>query len=675
MKKFFVCTVVFVTLFHINSLAQKPFMKYGKVSEQEMTMTEYAQDTSAGAVILGDYGVTRFSFSADNGFYQTFTRHVRLKILDKTELDWADFTIRLYESDSGEDEDLSMLRGQTFNMEDGKEVKYKLKNDAIFREEEDKNHKRIKFTMPNVKEGSVIDVTYTISSPFIFTLNPWYFQKSIPVQKSVYHVFIPEYFYYKNWTTGYVPISKETERRTESYQFSKGAEITSNGRESGGIYSIEADVTHWTYLASNVPAFLEEPYMTTVFDYLSAVEFELVSTDFPGSVKKFYTRSWKDINDDLIQDADFGKQLDNTGHLKDQIERISSVSSDPKTQMILAYEHIKNSIVWNNRYAVYPTESIRKAYTDGKGTTADINLNLIALLQGLNIDANPVLVSTRRNGKLKPGQVILTQFNHVVAGVTIDGESYVLDAIDHYCPAYILPPNTLNEKGMMVGKAGYKWIDLYSELPSMQVTFLNFTINDELEFTGNYKQTQENFAALAKRKEIKSLTNPEAYTEEMEKSIEGLEVENLVIENLDSIYKPLDINADVVLRDRITEGGDLLYFNPVLFSRLEENPFKNESRDFPVDFNYPIEMKFSALIQLPEGYQVEEMPESMSISLRDNGGKFQYGLKLNGNQLVVSYTYEINQTIFPSINYLEIKKFFEMMVSKQAEQVVLKRVI
>ena len=123
MKKFFVCTVVFVTLFHINSLAQKPFMKYGKVSEQEMTMTEYAQDTSAGAVILGDYGVTRFSFSADNGFYQTFTRHVRLKILDKTELDWADFTIRLYESDSGEDEDLSMLRGQTFNMEDGKEVK------------------------------------------------------------------------------------------------------------------------------------------------------------------------------------------------------------------------------------------------------------------------------------------------------------------------------------------------------------------------------------------------------------------------------------------------------------------------------------------------------------------------------------------------------------------------
>ncbi|MBA7518174.1 hypothetical protein ES705_10241 [subsurface metagenome] len=393
-------------IFFSNIFAQKPFMKFGKIPIEELEMTSYAIDTSAGAVILGDFGVTNFDISKDEGFFLTFSTHIRIKILDKDELDRADFNIILYESNSGKDEDLSGLKACTYNLENGKIVKYKLGRKDIYREKIDKNHKQVKFSLPNVKVGSVIEVEYRTVSPFVFNLNSWYFQSSIPTRRSEYHVFMPEYFYYKNWVSGYVPVRKDSETHTKTFQYTKSATIDpAGGRESGSIVSFEAQVTHWTYTAENVPAFINEPYITTVYDYLSAVEFELKSTKYPWSVVKYYTKTWKDINRELMEDSDFGKQLNNKGHLKAQIEAINNSCSDPLEKMSAAYEHIKSSMLWDKRYRIWSSGGIRKAYNEGGGSSASINLNLVALCRGLGLDANPVLVSTRQTVQKLPGIV------------------------------------------------------------------------------------------------------------------------------------------------------------------------------------------------------------------------------------------------------------------------------
>jgi hypothetical protein len=670
-----IIALAFLSLLLSSALnGQKSFMKFGKIPKENLSMTSYEKDTTAGAVILGDFGVTRFEISQDEGFFMVFTRHIRIKILDKTELDWGDFSIRLYQGDGGKDEDLSMIKGKTYNLENGKVVKTKLSRNAIFREEEDKNHDLIKFAMPNVKEGSVIDVTYSINSPFLFTLQPWYFQKSIPVARSEYHVYIPEYFYYKNWTTGYIRINKESESHTESYQYNRSAEINSQGRQSGGIVNFDAQVEHWTYTAENVPAFINEPYITTAYDYLGAIEFELVSTNFPGSPTEYYTHKWEEINKEMLDDPDFGKQLDNTGHLKSIIEQIESETTDPLERMKLAYEHIKDHIRWDKRYRIWPTTNIRKAYNDGEGSSADINLNLVALLKGLSLDADPVLISTRSNGMLKPGQVILTQFNHVVTRVQIEGKEYVLDAIDYYCPYTILPSNSLNGKGLVIRPEGNDWVELYADVPDVQVHFVKAKMNEDLSITGEYKVNLNNFSALALRKKLYSFTEDEEYIEELEKENEGLTISSFNIEKKDSFYYPLKIFTQYELTDRVTEGGDFIYFIPLFFERLKENPFRNDKRDFPIDYNYPIDFKYISYLTLPEGYQVEEIPESLMLKLPNQEGKFIYDVKELGNQLVINCTFQRNQTIYPSSEYEEIKKFYEQIVKKQAEQIVLKKI-
>lgn len=675
MKKKIISLLIIVTVCCFGASAQKSFMKYGDIPEEDLKMTSYTNDTTAEAVVLGDYGVSLFNISEDEGFFLEYTRHTRIKILKKNGVDWADFMIRLYVGTGGDKEDIGMIKGTTFNIENGKVVKQKLERDAIFKEKEDKNHNTVKFTMPNVKVGSVIDVTYSITSPFIFTLNSWYFQNAIPVRKSVYNVNIPEYFFYKNWVSGYVFVNKESEVRRETYQYTQAATIDPQyGRQSGGVVSFDAQVTHWTYTADNVPAFINEPFITSRYDYLSAVEFELTSTNFPGGINKYYSRKWEDVNREMMADFDFGQQLNNSGHLKDQVTIISARTNDPTEKMRLAYEYISKSIIWDSRYRIWPTETIRKAYNDAEGSSADINLNLVALCRALGLEANPVLVSTRSNGKVKPGQVILTQFNHVVACIRIGEKIHLLDAINPNCPYFILPPNSLNEKGMMLSEKGYQWVDLYSNVPDKVSRFNQLTLDKEMQFQGQVQRSYENFSALEERGDIKSYTDSTEYSKKIEQSNSGLTIQQIRIENRDSIYKPLKIYLQVLLQDRVTQGGDRIYFNPVLFNRLEENPFKNDERKFPVDYNYPYQVKSTTIINLPEGYTIEEIPQSIVISLPENGGKFVYNLKAADNSLNLVTEFSINQTIFPMTNYAEIKKFYEMMVAKQAEQVVLKLV-
>jgi hypothetical protein len=211
-------------------------------------------------------------------------------------------------------------------------------------------------------------------------------------------------------------------------------------------------------------------------------------------------------------------------------------------------------------------------------------------------------------------------------------------------------------------------------LPSDRVFYANLTINDDLEFEGKIQTVSENFAALNSRKRIKSYASEDEHIEKLEQDLEGLEITSLEMESLDSIYNSLKISTEVIMRDQITEGGDRLYFMPILFERIDENPFKNDERLFPIDYNYPIHKKFTTVFNLPEGYEVEETPEPIQINLPDNGGKFNYNIKVLNNQLAVHYDFVINQTIFPSLDYGDIKKFYEMIVAKEAEQVVLKSV-
>ena len=149
--------------------AQADPIKFGKIDERDLTSQNFLADSAAPAVVLCDFGRSRFDY-AEKGFRVVFERVTRVKILKKSGYDYATVQVPLYHKDNRE-EKISGLKGFTYNLVNGQVVKEKLNSEAIFKEESSPNVTIRKFTLPNVRVGSVVEYTYSVASEFIVQLS------------------------------------------------------------------------------------------------------------------------------------------------------------------------------------------------------------------------------------------------------------------------------------------------------------------------------------------------------------------------------------------------------------------------------------------------------------------------------------------------------------------------
>lgn len=341
-----------------------------------------------------------------------------------------------------------------------------------------------------------------------------------------------------------------------------------------------------------MPAFKDEPYITTPSDYLSSIHFELQSIKYPNGGFKSYSSNWDKVNKNLLEDYDFGKALNADGHLKDIAKEISTKEGTPQQKACTAYEHISNSMLWNNAFRKYTTNTLRKAYNDHTGSSADINLNLVALCRLIGLNADPVIVSTRSHGMVRPGLVSKTQFNHVIAAVKIDGKYLLMDATDKNCPYNLLPSYCLNGRGRLVNEGMGEWVDLYSKTPSSEVYLLTLSMNEELDLHGDLTYQAKNYAAINARNHLKKMDDEESYVEEIEEDFGDVELSEVKIENADNHTAPFILKSKIELKNRVMKAGDLAFLNPKIINRAMENIFKREERVYPVDYNYPIKERY-----------------------------------------------------------------------------------
>ncbi|SER46364.1 hypothetical protein [Pedobacter rhizosphaerae] len=289
-----------------------------------------------------------------------------------------------------------------------------MNKDGKFTEVFDKNNIIKKFTLPNVKEGSIIEFKYKIKSDFIFTLRGWCFQSGVPTLWTEYNLRIPEYLTYKHNMSGY-------------FEIQHPVHTTENANYVNGVNS---NASYDKYCAENVPALKDEPFVTTMDDYRPKIEFELRASHFPNSMYEDYNGSWPKIITGLAERDDFGGYLNKNGLAKSTLPAILKGEKDTLAMVKLITNHLKSQIKWNNRYDIFSSENNPKSIFDKKtGNSADINLALLAFLKEAKIKAFPVLISTRTNGQ-HPGYPVISAFNNVVGVTEIAGQLYFLDALD-----------------------------------------------------------------------------------------------------------------------------------------------------------------------------------------------------------------------------------------------------
>ena len=290
--------VIITTSINANSFPKVP--KFGKVSNDEMTMKVCAIDTSASAVVIFDQGISDMRYDkALSQFVLETRRHIRIKIFSKEALDFGDVELPMYVSGSSR-ERITNLKAQTYNLENGKVSKVKLSKRDIMEEKVSDNRTVYKFTMPKVQEGSVIEYSYILTSPFTYTLETWYFQSSIPTLSSSFQVSIPEYYNYSHKLSGYENVKFSRDQMPVSIVF------TQNNRTSDG-YSVKSSVSNQTVnykanilklYATNLPGLRREAYVDNIRNYITKVDFELLSRQFPNDRRVEYSNKWETINKD-----------------------------------------------------------------------------------------------------------------------------------------------------------------------------------------------------------------------------------------------------------------------------------------------------------------------------------------------------------------------------------------
>ncbi len=667
---------------HAISLYAQQAEKFGKVSKEVLEMTTYEKDKDAEAVVLFDVGNTYMDYVDNEGsFVLRHERHKRIKILKQDGTQYANVEIPFYVSESNNGkESIYGLKAYTYNIENGKVIETKMDKDAVFVEEVTKNWQKRKFTLPNVKVGSVIEYRYTLNSDFISEYQPWTFQDEIPTLYSEYKAAYPEYYSYQIHFTGYEPLAV-SERGSKNSFFT----ITSKerrGGESSRDPAVRTTVTtdkidyrentHY-WVAKDMPAFKREKFITTAKDYISKVEFELSSVQYPNSPPKYITSSWKDVSKRLLDMDRFGSELERKGDVKDIAQAKTAKLTDP-VQKLAALYSIAREIKWNEEYRLLASKNVKQILEDKIGNSADINLLFIALCRAVNINASPVVLSTRRNGRLRTYSPSLSMLNHVIVAVELSEDQKILiDAADKTTPLGILPYNCLNNTGILLkDRENIVMLDLSpaKTTKSTCMATMNLATDGTLQGELNYRFTD--YEAVGQRKIYFNYPNEQEYIKknwEAEKN--GLTINSFEAKDANDISKPLSFKLNVTNEEKLV--GDILYIEPFFEKVFTENPFTQENRKFPVDFAYPTQENYVILLQIPDDYQIDELPKNEKIALPDGAGSFTLMASQQGNKIQMTCNYILSKTLFVGEEYPLLKDFVAKIIAKQSEQIVLKK--
>src|SRR5690606_34015999 len=134
---------------------------------------------SATAAVLCDFGESNLKFDQNQGFFLVFERLTRIKILKRDGYDHANFEIPLYTGNAEYREKLSGLKVVTYNLVNGKIEETRVSNSAVFQEAFNENYDIVKVAAADVREGSVVEITYTITTSSTANLQDWTFQWTI----------------------------------------------------------------------------------------------------------------------------------------------------------------------------------------------------------------------------------------------------------------------------------------------------------------------------------------------------------------------------------------------------------------------------------------------------------------------------------------------------------------
>ncbi|RPE05819.1 DUF3857 domain-containing protein [Chitinophaga lutea] len=651
----------------------KSSARFGKITPEDFKTDAYKIDTGTSAVIVADIGSSSFESGTD-WFIQVYKRYKRIHILNKNGYDEANVSIYLHQEGSRE-ERVSNLKAVTYNLEDGKVVETKLESKGVFTDKYDENTVLKKFTLPAVKEGSIIEFSYTINSEFFSRLRPWAFQDAEhPVLWSEYEITLPEYYEYIFLSQGYHPFHiKDSENSRKNFSFRMAADGpygSSTGRSE--TVSVNPGVTRHRWVMKDVAPLKEEGFVTTLSNHVCYIEFQLAAERFPNQPVRNHMNTWPKFMETMMKAEYYGAALDkNNNFMSDEVKTLTAGAATEKEKAEKVFAYVRDNFTCTDYSIRYADQSLKTTFTKKSGSVTEINLVLVAMLRQAGLQAAPVLLSTRNHGKVYALYPIASRFNYTIASVQADGAEYTLDATRPYLGFGKLHASCYNGHARLVTVDAGALAFEADSLREYKVTGIFIAPDEKGVLTGHFQQQPTYFESYDLRAKIKE-KGEETYFKDIAKGYStDINLKNGKIDKLKDYAEPVLVEYDFTLNTDSDNG--MIYLHPMFSESLRSNPFKSAVRAYPVEMPAVPDANFTLSIQLPDNYTVEEIPKSTIVKYNDGEGLFQFLVQQTGNMIQLRSRVKLTRANYLPEEYDSLREFYDVIVKKHAEQIVLKK--
>lgn len=622
---------------------------FGKISQADYEFKTYDKDPNVAAVVLYESG--NYTFQEIGNYIRLVkTVHRKIKVLDASKLNDASFSIPYYHY-KGSSEKVVKIEAFTHNGL----TSVPIAKEDIFTVDDTENRARKKFTFPAIEDGSILEYQYRLESPYFFNFGDWQFQNEYPTLYSEIRGDLPANYIYARSITGTQPLDVEI------------SEIKKDCLVIDAINST-ADCDSFVYGMYDTPAFEQEPFMLSSNNYISKISFEFQqATNLRGETTNF-SKTWEDVDKEFKNEKDVGKQLKVTSFFKNQLSPELLGSSDELQKAKDIYKFIQNHFSWNGKYRIFSEIRVKEAFKERTANLAEINIALVNSLKSAGLDARLALGTLRQTGLLSDLYPTLTEFDYMVAHLTIGNTIYLLDATDRDVPFGTLPFKGLNRRvRVMDFDKGSYWYNIVPPKRNVDYYKIDLTLKTDFQATGTLSEIHSGYRAIDYRKMIEKdkVENVHKSTTMIDFQLEDTKLES----RDESNNKPVKIFHNVVFDSN--KAVDSLYFYPLSldFERLT-NPFENQKRTYPIDIGYPTSSTYDFTLKIPQGFTIVEAPSSKLYKFMGDAGSCSFTYTMKESEIQCLVRFALSQYTFTPEQYPTLREFFQGIADEHRTAVI-----
>ncbi|QXP72280.1 transglutaminase domain-containing protein [Polaribacter sp. R2A056_3_33] len=511
----------------------------------------------------------------------------------------------------------------------------------------------LNFVYPNLKKGSKSRLKYSqeIKNPRFLT--PFYFGDYFPVEQNK------------------VTIIADENVTLEFKEFNiSDAQITFSKEKKGG-----KDIYSWTI--NNQPKYEFEsntPSYKTILPHIVPI-----ITSY--KIKNKHKRLLGEVADLYNWYYSMVKNVNTEAPSAELVALVSKITADKKTDL----EKVKAIYYWtqqNIKYIAFeyalggfiPRESndvFRKKYGDCK----DNSSILYRMLEIAGVKGNLTWIGTRSipyTYKEVPTPVV---DNHMILSYENDGKTYYLDATGRYIK-FGMPTSFIQGKEALVGYGKDFKIKTVPIIAAKENAIIDVT-NIKIENGRVIGASEITISGYPKIDIFHTLEsgNSETKLKKFYKSIFGkgnntFQINNFKEKNKYHYDNDFIVDYDFEIKNYAKNLGDEIYIN--LNLNKEISSYKTDkNRENAIEYEYQKQYNYTTKLEIPKGYKVDYLPESLTVSNDLLVSKITYQVK--GNEVIYNHEIELNFLVLSTEQQKEVNKEIQKIERNYKEIVVLKK--